>query len=368
MIGPERRARMGICALAPSGAQLVARALEEFGPVELWEALLQQGESTSWGRRALAVDLEAIERATAACGARFITPGDEEWPHALGELSQVVVAQQGGMPAGLWVKGASLASMARAVAVVGARACTGYGEHAAMTIAADLAAAGRAVISGLAFGIDAAAHRGALGVGGPTVAVLASGLDEPYPTANQRLAEAVTASGVLVSEVPPGYRPTKHAFLARNRLIAALAQAVLVVEAASRSGAKNTATWASALGRPVLAVPGPVTSALSATPHRLIREGEAILVTCSADVEAVLAPIGELEEPSGRGVDQPIDLLAPELREVREAVGKGEVLTPAQLSARTGQTIMEAMAHAAELAEAGWLEDEGGEFRLPGRR
>ncbi|NHB85801.1 hypothetical protein G7085_17870 [Tessaracoccus sp. HDW20] len=134
---------------------------------------------------------------------------------------------------------------------------------------------------------------------------MASGVDEPYPTAHRGLAASVLGSGSIVSELPPGSRPTKYAFLARNRIIAAMSAAVVVVEAALRSGAKNTASWAGALGRPLLAVPGPATSSLSATPHRLIRDGEAILCTGAPDVEAVLAPLGAGPEAPSRGDPRP---------------------------------------------------------------
>lgn len=359
---------MGLCALATMGSPPLVKAVEELGAVDVWDGLVHNPDAGPLSRKAAVVDLAELVRATQACGARFITPADDEWPDSLTDLTGAVVSGQTGPPLGLWVRGDPLGELRGGVAVVGARACTSYGEHAAVTIAADLAAAGTAVVSGLAFGIDAAAHRGALGVGGRTCAVVASGLDDPYPTANARLAEACAASGALISELPPGYRPTRYAFLARNRLIAAMADGVVVVEASNRSGAKNTASWGLAIGRPVMAVPGPVTSSLSATPHRLIRDSEAVLVTSAQDVQDLLAPPGSVPEPSGRGADRPIDLLAPHLRELREAVHTREEVTAAQLAARTGQTMLDALANAAELVELGWLAlGEAGSFRLPGR-
>jgi DNA processing protein len=267
------------------------------------------------------------------------------------------------------VRGGPLEGLEGAVAIVGARACTSYGEQAALTLSADLAVEGRCVISGLAYGIDAAAHRGALGVGGHTVAVLASGVDDPYPTANRRLAEAVARAGCVISETPPGTRPTKQAFLARNRLIAGLSEAVVVVEAASRSGAKNTASWAGELARPVLAVPGPITSSLSATPHRLVRDGEAVLVTSAAEVADAIAPLDPRREPDGRGRRRPIDGLRPPLREIREALAPRESVTPAELARRTGQSVLDVLANAHALVDGGWLElADDGLFRLPRRR
>lgn len=362
----EREARMGLCALTPLGQPKVVEALAQFGAEELWEGFLQQPDST-WGRRAKAIDVAALRRATQRCGARFLIPGDEEWPHRLTDLAGTVVGAQTGEPIGLWVKGRPLTELSGGVAIVGSRACTTYGEHASVTLAADLGMRDRNIISGLAYGVDAAAHRGALGVRGTTVAVVASGVDEPYPSANSNLARRIGEAGALVSELPPGYRPTRYAFLARNRIIAALSDAVVVVEAAARSGAKNTASWGNEMGRPVLAVPGPITSSLSATPHKLIRDGEAILVTCADDVEAVLSPLGTVEEPSGRGQERPIDQLPLPLLEIREAIGSREQVSAAQLSARTGQSMMDTLANAAELVESGWLAEAAGLFSLPGR-
>ncbi|MHA7860055.1 DNA-processing protein DprA [Tessaracoccus sp. Y36] len=363
----ERAARMALCALTPLGQPNVVQALARFGAEELWRGFLSQPD-TSWGRRAEVIDLAGLQRSTERCGSRFIIPGDVEWPSALAGLATAEVAKQTGEPIGLWIRGRPLTGLGGGVAIVGSRACTTYGEHAAVTLAADLAMEDRPVISGLAYGVDAAAHRGALGVRGTTVAVLASGVDEPYPAANSRLADRIIGSGALVSELPPGYRPTRYAFLARNRIIAALADAVIVVEAAARSGAKNTASWGNSLGRPVLAVPGPITSSLSSTPHKLIRDGEAILVTGAEDVQAVLSPLGAVAEPTGRGKSRPIDQLPLPLMEIREAIGSKERVSAAQLSARTGQAMMETLANAAELVESGWLDEQGGLFSLPTRR
>lgn len=368
MTTSDREARMGLCALETMGSAPLAAAVEEFGAVEVWRGLLAQRDGGPLSRKAAQVDVVEVQRATIRCGARFLIPSDDEWPPALSDLRGARVSSQTGPPLGLWVRGEPLHRLGEAVAVVGARACTSYGEQVAVTLAADLAAEGSPIVSGLAFGIDAAAHRGALGVGGMTLAVVASGLDDPYPSANSRLAEAVIRSGALASELPPGSRPTRYAFLARNRIIAALAGAVVVVEASSRSGAKNTASWALAMGRPVMAVPGPITSSLSATPHRLIRDAEAVLVTSAKDISALLAPVGSVPEPTGRGGRRPIDTLAPHLREIREAVRSREEVTAAQLAARTGQTMLDALSNASELVESGWLaEGDGGTFRLPGR-
>ena len=253
-----------------------------------------------------------------------------------------------------------------AVAVVGARASTTYGNHVATEFGADLGLAGRMVVSGLAFGIDAAAHRGALSTRHPTVAVLANGVDAAYPLAHSSLMEGVMARGAVVSEAPPGCRPLKAAFLARNRLIAALTDGVVVVEAAARSGARNTANWAGVLGRHVMAVPGPVTSSLSVTPHRLVRDGIATLVTTVADMEELLSPLQpELELPL-HGKVKPLDRLPAPLRLLREAVAPREEVGLAALMARTGLSVPECMAGVGELVELGWLEEAGeAGWRLP---
>lgn len=214
--------------------------------------------------------------------ARLLLPGDEEWPESLDDLGDHA-------PVLLWVRGdASRLIMPERVSIVGARAATGYGESVAAEFAGDLAASGTLVVSGGAYGIDGAAHRAALGVGGGTVAFLAGGVDRAYPAGHQQLFERIQASGAMVSELPCGAAPTKWRFLARNRLIAALGMATVVVEAGWRSGSLNTAGHAAALGRPLGAVPGPVTSAASAGCHRLLREYDARCVTSTAEVREML--------------------------------------------------------------------------------
>jgi DNA processing protein len=226
-------------------------------------------------------------------GGRVVVPNDPQWPPALDDLGAA-------RPMCLWVRGRSPGEvLERAVGLVGARAASAYGEHVAAELAAALADSGVTVVSGGAFGIDAAAHRGALAAGGPSVAVLAGGLDRPYPAGNARLLGALAENGALISEVPPGRTPTRHRFLLRNRVIAAVTQATVVVEAAWRSGALSTAGHALQLFRPVGAVPGPVTSASSAGCHRLLREG----ATCVTDAAEVLELIGG--PPADRD-DQPI--------------------------------------------------------------
>jgi DNA processing protein len=200
-------------------------------------------------------------------GIRLVCPGDPEWPGQLADLGD----QQ---PYALWLRGnADLRfSCLRSVAIVGSRAASAYGSYVAAEFAASVAARGWAVISGGAYGVDASAHQGALGADGVTVAVLACGVDVPYPTAHTELLDAVAAQGVIASEWPPGRTVSRLRFLVRNRVIAALATGTLVVEAGERSGALNTARHARDLGRRLMAVPGPVTSDTSAGCHQIIAE------------------------------------------------------------------------------------------------
>ena len=196
-------------------------------------------------------------------------------------------------PYALWVRGhADLRfSCLQSVSMVGSRAATSYGAHVAAEIAADLGERGWTVVSGGAYGIDAAAHRGALAADGLTIAVLACGVDYPYPAGHADLFAAIAAQGLVISEWPPGSHPARTRFLIRNRSIAALTCGTVIVEAGERSGALNTAGHAADLGKPLMAVPGPVTSAQSFGCHRIIREWAASCVTRAADVIDIVSPL-----------------------------------------------------------------------------
>ena len=290
------------------------RLVEDVGPVTAAQAVrdgartrrcAERMRGAPRGLRPVA-DLEAAARN----GMRLVVPESGDWPHlAMGALHRVALANVrgvGGMhdaagamvpPLALWVRGTrSLASMGlRSVAVVGARAATDYGTRVAAALGYDLAAAGVTVISGGAFGIDAAAHRGALAAEGMTVVVSAGGLDQPYPRANARLFDRAAQAGLLISESPPGAAPQRHRFLIRNRIIAALSRGVVVVEAAHRSGAANTASHAVALGRTPDGGAGSghladVGGMPRADPSRVHASGA--LVTCAADVLELVGPAG----------------------------------------------------------------------------
>lgn len=228
-------------------------------------------------------------------GARLVVPEHEEWPgERLVDLAELG-SQNACPPLALWVRGAPRLSdvLTRAVAVVGARAASSYGEHVAAECAHDLALRGHTVISGAAYGIDGAAHRGSLGAARPTVALLACGIDVGYPAGHTRLINTITENGLVISEYPPTTKPMRHRFLVRNRLIAALTDGTVVVEAGARSGSRNTAHTASMLGRVVMAMPGPVTSARSVGCHEMVRSGMALLVCNSAEVIEAVSPLGE---------------------------------------------------------------------------
>ena len=225
--------------------------------------------------------IQEAMRTARRCGARLVLPGDDEWPERLSDLGAHA-------PTALWVRGSAASLAAVGAAIVGARAASSYGEHVAGLLAGELAAQGVLVISGGAYGIDGAAHRAALGADGATVAVLAGGVDRAYPAGHSQLFARIAESGAVVSELPCGTAPTKWRFLARNRVIGALAAATVVVEAGWRSGSLNTAGHAATLGRPLGAVPGSILSSTSAGCHRLLREYDARCVTSAADVRELI--------------------------------------------------------------------------------
>lgn len=323
----DRVARAALTRLSEPGDLRLRAVVAELGAEAVYDLLRAEqdvrGVYTDVAERLRGLDPERELEQAEAKGIRLVCPGDREWPECLADLDAAgPVNDRGGEPLGLWVKGPlDLAEVTRqAAAVVGSRSATTYGADVAGQLGADLAAAGTAVISGAAFGIDVAAHRGALAARGPTVAVLACGVDRAYPAAHQSLLDYVTRNGLVVSELPPGCSPTRVRFLTRNRMIAALSQGTVVVEAAVRSGALNTAHWAARLGRIVMGVPGPVTSAPSVGVHELIRRGEAQLVTAGAHVLELLAPMGERLVAPARGEERPEDRLDPAARLVLDAV------------------------------------------------
>jgi DNA processing protein len=300
-------------------------------------------------------------------GGRLITPDDDEWPTlALAAFAgaEVAARPQGRAPLVLWVVGpVRLDETAeRAAAVVGTRAATSYGEQVAADLATGLAEHDVAVVSGGAYGIDGAAHRAALAADGTTVAVLAGGLDIPYPAGHSALLHRIAANGLLVTEYPPGVRPARHRFLTRNRLVAAFAAAAVVVEAGLRSGAANTAAWARALGRVVGAVPGPVTSSVSSGCHVLLRAG-AEVVTRTEDIVELVGHIGELAAEQAHPATR-LDGLSDEERRVYEALpGRGSA-TVDEIAVAAALEPARILAPLAMLEIAGLAERRDGCWRI----
>jgi DNA processing protein len=257
-----------------------------------------------------------------------------------------------------------LAELTAPVAVVGSRSATSYGTEVAAELSAGLARSGSAVVSGAAFGIDQAAHRGALAGGGPTVAVLACGVDRAYPAAHQRLLDHLADSGAIVSELAPGCAPTRLRFLARNRLIAALTRGTVVVEAAVRSGALNTAGWAMRLNRPVMGVPGPVTSAPSEGVHELIRSGAAALVTRADDVLELIGGMGEHLQDAARAPTKVRDLLSRTEQQLLEAVPVARPARWESIARTAGLGPSSARSTLVELARRGLVEQLPTGWRL----
>ena len=241
--------------------------------------LIRPPTGERWRDHLRRFDERAYRERLAAGGYRFVGRSDEDFPPLLRSIHDP--------PPGLFVRGAAeLELLARpAAALVGARACSGYGTAVVGTLARELAGAGLVIVSGLARGIDAEAHRGALATGGLTVAVLGCGVDRDYPVAHAELARRIAAEGLIVSEYAPGVEPAPWRFPARNRIVAGLTAATVVVEARERSGALITADLALEEGREVFAVPGEITSALSAGTNALLKLG-ATPLTGAADVLA----------------------------------------------------------------------------------
>jgi len=362
----ELSARVFLSRVLEPGDEVGGRWVREMGAVEVARVLWAGGPQLvgvtdrKWGgvlARAEEADAERDLAVAREAGMRFVAPGDAEWPGQLDDLGDA-------RPLGLWVRGRPSLRMwaLRSVAVVGARACTEYGAHMAATLGAELAEHGWVVVSGGAYGVDGAAHRGALGAGGATVAVLACGVDQAYPRGHTELINRIAEQGLVVGELPPGERPSPSRFVVRNRVIAALTRGTVVVEAAHRSGSLVTARAAQRLGRHTMGVPGPATSGLSAGVHGLLRE-DAVLVTDAAEVVELVGDMGQLA-PDRRGPVLPRDLLEPDARRVLAALpGRGAVSSG--VIARGAQTTLDdAVARLYELRALGYVERHGDSWKL----
>ena len=352
----------------PPCAELAA-LVHRVGPVEAAERVrrgLVDDDVARCTEARREIDRSAADLELLACrGGRLITPDGDEWPLlAFAAFGAAEVRARGGPPMVLWALGPERldAVAQRAAAVVGTRASTVYGEQVAADLAAGLAEHDVAVVSGGAYGIDGAAHRAALACEGITVAVLAGGLDIPYPAGHSALLHRIGQHGLLFSEYPPGVRPARHRFLTRNRLVAATAGAAVVVEAGLRSGAANTAAWARALGRPVAAVPGPVTSSASAGCHALLRNG-AELVTRVDDVIELVGRIGELA-PEVPHPTTALDGLSDGERQVYEALPGRGAATVDEIAVASGLAPEQVLGPLAILEVAGLARRDEGRWRI----
>lgn len=359
-IEAARRARVALGWLVEPGSLPLWLRIAEHGPVRVLDGLLATGRENplrqAAGARLGAADPRAAAEAALArtrrLGARVVIPEDDEWPRQLDQLIRICTAggkdpidRDAAPPLCLWARGSWRLDEAldRSVAVVGARAATGYGAHVARQLGYGLAERDWTVVSGGAFGVDACAHRGALAAGGCTIVVLACGVDRAYPAGHAGLFERVAEDGLLVSEWPPGAEPFRHRFLIRNRVIAAATKGTVVVEAGARSGALQTLRRAGELGRCRMAVPGPVTSAMSVGCHEQLRDPEVRLVT---GVPHILEEVGRLSTdlaPVVRGPVHPRDRLAPAAQRLLEALLIRKPLSSEALAARAGVPAGEAM-------------------------
>jgi DNA processing protein len=366
----ERLARVGLSLLTEPGDARVAAVVADVGAQVLYDNVLAQRDDSEVRRDARSRlegcdPVRQLEQAARA-GLRFVVPGDTEWPAQLDDLALAPPLQQrGGAPLGLWVRGPlRLDGLGSSVAVVGSRSATTYGADVAAQVAAVVARSGAPVVSGAAFGIDQAAHRGALGGGGTTIAVLACGADRVYPQAHRELIEHLAREGAVVSESPPGGAPTRIRFLSRNRIIAALTSGTVVVEAAVRSGALNTANWATRLNRHLMGVPGPITSAPSQGVHQLLRSGAATLVTSGQEVLEIVAPAGQhvLEEPRGR--ERSRDRLSMSDQQVLDAVPVSRAVGADSVARTAGMALLKVGPALDRLRAGGYVEREEDGWRL----
>ncbi len=270
---PIRDMRLIIAARHEPGSLALARDISEHGLAEIFSRIPVDER----------IDLRSAYDSLEACGGVWLTPEDEQWPEALNDLAAP--------PLGIFVKGEVSVLRNNSLSIVGTRNPTPYGIRNAHEFAAGFVDRGWTIVSGGAYGIDSAAHKGALIAEGVTVAVTASGLDSTYPAGNQRLFDEIVESGAIITEYLPGAIARPHRFLVRNRLIAALSRGTVVVEAAFRSGSLRTARDASDLLRPVMAIPGPINAPTSEGCHRLIGERSAELVTSVADAYELLTSL-----------------------------------------------------------------------------
>ncbi len=357
----ERRSRMAWARIAEPDDHLARRLIMVYGVVDGLDIARRgsaagiTGLSDRFQARLDSLDVDRDLVIADRVGARVLVPGDSEWPLLVDDLEMP--------PWALWVQGPLDLESAtrRSVAVVGARASTAYGNAVAGEIAAGMADRGFTVASGGAFGIDAAAHRATLAVDGATISVLACGVDRSYPAAHTQLLDQIRRSGAVLSEMPPGSAPMRTRFLARNRIIAALGSGTVLVEAGLRSGARKTVSATVALKRPVGAVPGPVTSMVSAGCHEEIRNERAVLVTDAAEVADLIGAIGDDLAPDKHGPQRASDALDEVAMRVWQSLPGSEsgAMSVDRLTRVAGLGAMEALSALGRLDAAGQAQRKG---------
>jgi DNA processing protein len=359
----ERQALQVLASIADPCDAAVHRRIAAVGVVQVVDELRRGGSplrrAASYAARLPAVDLDQQRLIADRLGARLVVPGDDAWPTIIDDLGER-------RPFALWFKGPvelATATQGPSVAIVGARAATHYGEGVAVEFAADLTRRGWLVVSGGAYGIDAAAHRGALAVEGATAAVLANGIDLSYPRGHDALLARIGQDGVVVTELPPGATPTRAGFLARNRLIAALARVTVVVEAAVRSGSMTTVARAIELGRDVAGVPGPITSAQSVGVHVMLRDG-AVMVTEPDHVVELAAPWSVVPVADDPARSVPRDVLGPAERAVLDAFPARGPISADAVAVKAGLSASEAVQALGRLDLEAWVEFDGSNYRL----
>jgi len=349
---PGLRDHLALALVPGLGPRLTRAVLDHFGsPAAALAASAAQLEAVPQVGPTLArrfadafrsADVEAEWAEVVGHNVRVILPGDAEYPARLAAIPDP--------PPLVYLRGELTPADANAVAVVGSRACTAYGKRMAERIAAGLAAAGWTVVSGLARGIDGAAHRGALQAGGRTVAVLAGGLASIYPPEHADLAERVVGQGALVSETPMTVDPQPGMFPARNRIISGLSRAVIVVEANARSGALITARHAAEQGREVYAVPGPVDSPASAGCLELIRNGARLVRSADDVIEDLKGLATDSVQESEDSRQEPEAGVAATRSGAREAEPEPPQLPPLDSSQQRLFDALASRRHADELA------------------
>jgi DNA processing protein len=355
----ERLARAAWSRLSEPGDLRAAGLVARLGAVEALRAVFERAHEAlePFVLRLRGLDVARDQYIAGRFHARVVIPGDAEWPIGCDDLPAPPIC--------LWVRGPARLDVLRAgsVAVVGARASTAYGQETASTLAAGLGQRGYLVLSGAAYGIDAAGHRGALAVDAPTVAVLAGGVERAYPAGNAELIERIAQTGAVISEVAPASAPTRSRFLLRNRLIATMTAGTVVVEAGLRSGSLNTARAAAEHARPVGVVPGPITSMTSAGCHQACRDGYAVLVTDVDEIVDLVGAYGADAAPRRSGPVRAGDDVDPVTKAVLAALPHRKAIDVASLAAAASVSVAQAVATLGRLDLAGLAVRDGAGWR-----